>query len=217
MIILFNGPPGSGKDDACELLEKYKFTHLSFKHALYKSVCEFYNVNYDWFMKGYAIRDIKENKREQSLGWKTRRQAMIYVAEEHIKPTHGKGYYGRQVANQIDPTKNYCISDLGYVEELEAVVNKVGEENVKVVQIEREGYDFACDRRRYVGNVNAEVLPVVFDVNKRPKYYTEFLETTMNVETFKIYNNSTLKNFHRNVHYILFMLLEEGKNYECSI
>jgi len=206
MILLFNGPPGCGKDAACEVLEKSGFTHLSFKHELYKSVCDFYKVDYDWFMIGYINRDIKENKREQLLGWKTRRQAMIYVAELYIKPAFGKGYYGKQAANQIKSDKNYCISDLGYLEELNEVANKVGADNVAIVQVEREGCDFSKDQRSYIGQVNEFSLPLYFDPKDTPKDNSYFIKAPEDIRVYKIYNNSTLENFHSNVNHMKLIL-----------
>ena len=208
MIVLFNGPPGSGKDDACIVLEKYKVEHLSFKHELYKSVCDYFNVDYDWFMEGYNVREIKENLVEWKLGGRTRRQAMIYVAEEIIKPIYGKDYYAKQVSNQIDPTKNYCISDLGYAEELEAIVDKFGKNNVAVIQLEREGYDFSKDKRRYVGQVNSGVFPTGSGESIPTATKSEFYKTDCEVQTFMIYNNNTLEEFHLYVRSI-FLFLEE--------
>ena len=213
MIVLFNGPPGSGKDDACGELVKYKFTHLSFAHELLKSVVDYFNVDWHWFMEGYADRDIKENKVEYELGHRTRRQAMIYVAEEVIKPLYGKDYYAKQVVAQIqkDPTKNYCISDLGYEEELRAIVDAFGEEEVVVVQLERKGCTFKNDERKWIGKVNRDTLPLLYDDKTAPVNPNKIIETDINVPTFKIYNISTLGHFHRNVNYLLFILLEEGR------
>ena len=37
MIVIFNGPPASGKDEAASLYkEKYGFGNLSFKYQLFK-------------------------------------------------------------------------------------------------------------------------------------------------------------------------------------
>ena len=221
MIVLFNGPPGSGKDDACGVLVKYGFTHLSFAHELLKSVVDYFNVDYDWFMEGYNIRDIKENYVESSLGLRTRRQAMIYVAEDVMKPLYGKNYYADQVVKQINknPKGRYCISDLGYHEELETVVDAVSKENVAVIQLVRRGYDFSSDKRKYIGGENSGIMefPVYFNENEKSIIDEPCEETRTGVRIFRVYNNDTLDNFHRSIHFILFILLEEGHYYESSL
>ena len=207
MIVIFNGPPGSGKDDACLKMMEYGYIHLSFKGELYKEVVDFYNVDYNWFMEGYANRDIKENVREQRLGWKTRREAMIYVAESVIKPFHGKDYFGKKVLDQIDPTKNYCISDAGYAEEVQPLVDAFGEELISIIQIERTDCDFSSDKRRYIGEPNSGTFPVYHNQEKKPiEEPREFIKTNFSVDTYMIRNNTTLENFHRHVNFITFLL-----------
>ena len=191
MIILFNGPPGSGKDHAADYFKQHGFKHLSFKYQLFVETIAFFGVDEQWFMKGYEDRSVKETP-EDYLDGMSRREAMIYVSEKITKPALGQDVFGKLVANEIDPAKNYCISDGGFIDELIPVVEKVGNDNFVLVQLTREGHDFSSDSRRYFdGNVVQEfVLGNETDVEK--KY---MLPHKFDVKTYRIHNNSTLSEF----------------------
>lgn len=192
MIILFNGPPGSGKDEAASFFESYGFKHLSFKYQLFKETISFFGVDEKWFMDGYKDRSMKE-KREELLDGMSRREAMIYVSEDITKPEFGSDIFGKQVANEIDLSKDYCISDGGFVDELVPVINRVGSDNFVLVQLTRDGCDYSSDSRRYFdGNlyheyVNSHTTPI------QKKYV---LSHKFDVKTYRIHNNCELGTFH---------------------
>lgn len=194
MIILFNGPPRSGKDAGADYFKKnYGWKHLSFKYQLYKETCNYFGCDYNWFMNRYDDRSVKEVP-HMDLGHMSCREAMIYVSEKVVKPKRGLDYFGQLVANEIDLTKDYAISDGGFVDELIPVVEKVGSKNFVLVQLTRDGEDYSSDSRRYfqgsrieheyvLGNKYTEidnkyVLPQVFDVNM-----------------YRIHNNGSLQDF----------------------
>ena len=83
MIILFNGPPGSGKDHAADYYKQYGFKHLSFKYQLFKETIKYFNVDKTWFMERYDDRSLKEVP-TWKLGNMSCREAMIYVSEENV-------------------------------------------------------------------------------------------------------------------------------------
>ncbi len=117
MIVIFNGPPASGKDEAASLYkEKYGYGNLSFKHQLFKETIAHFGVDKEWFMEGYEDRTKKETK-EYALGDRSRREAMIHVSENIIKPKKGLDYFGRSVADEIFEGNNYALADGVFVEE----------------------------------------------------------------------------------------------------
>lgn len=194
MIVLFNGPPRSGKDAGADYFKRnYGWKHLSFKYQLYKETCNYFGCDYEWFMERYDDRSVKEVP-HVDLGHMSCREAMIYVSEKIVKPKRGLDYFGQLVANEIDLTKDYAISDGGFVDELIPVVEKVGSKNFVLVQLTRDGEDYSSDSRRYfqgsrieheyvLGNKYTEidnkyVLPQVFDVNM-----------------YRIHNNGSLQDF----------------------
>ena len=191
MIILFNGPPGSGKDHAADYFKQHGFKHLSFKYQLFKETIKYFNVEEKWFMDGYNDRSQKEVK-SMLLGHMSRREAMIYVSEKIIKPRMGLDYFGRLVADEIDLNKDYCISDGGFIDELIPVVEKVGNDNFVLVQLTREGHDFSSDSRRYFdGNVTKEFVLG----NETPVEKKYVLPHKFDVKTYRIHNNSALSDF----------------------
>jgi len=191
LIILFNGPPGSGKDHAADYFKQHGFKHLSFKYQLFKETIKYFNVEEKWFMDGYNDRSQKEVK-SMLLGHMSRREAMIYVSEKIIKPRMGLDYFGRLVADEIDLNKDYCISDGGFIDELIPVVEKVGNDNFVLVQLTREGHDFSSDSRRYFdGNVTKEFVLG----NETPVEKKYVLPHKFDVKTYRIHNNSALSDF----------------------
>lgn len=192
MIILFNGPPGTGKDAAADFFKEKGFKHLSFKYQLFRETISFFGVDEKWFMDGYKDRLIKEQP-EELLEGMSRREAMIYVSEEITKPAFGEDIFGKQVADEIDITRDYCISDGGFIDELIPVINKVGSENFVLVQLTREGHDYSSDSRRYLdGNLYKEF--VISHHTPIEKKYV--LSHKFEVKMYRIHNNGTLGAFY---------------------
>ena len=192
MIFIFNGPPRSGKDISADYFKAYGFKHLSFKYQLFKETIKYFNVDADWFMRGYNNRSEKEMP-SMNLGHMSRREAMIYVSEQVIKPRKGLDYFGNLVANEIDLNKNYAISDGGFVHELLPVVQKVGTENFVLVQLTREGHDFSADSRRYFDGKN---LVDEYVLNHRTEIDTKYvLHPRFDVRMYRIHNNASVEEF----------------------
>lgn len=193
MIIIFNGPPGSGKDEAALYFKRRGFKHVSFKYVLFKETVDYFGVSHDWFMKDYySDRKVKETP-EKALKGMSRREALIHVSEEVIKPVEGLDFFGRCVAEEIEAGKDYAISDGGFVEELTPIINKIGTENIVLVQLTREGCDYSTDSRRYFdGNLIKEyVLKHQTPIKKQHVLPHKFA-----IRTYRIHNNSTIRDFH---------------------
>lgn len=193
MIVLFNGPPGSGKDRAADYFKHRKgWKHLSFKYQLYKETCNYFGCNKEWFMERYDNRDLKEVP-HIDLGHMSCREAMIYVSEKVIKPKRGLDYFGNQVANEIKLSKDYAISDGGFVDELIPVINKVGTDNFILVQLTRNGCDYSTDSRRYFnGTLIAEHV-----IDKQTEINNDYvLPYKFKVRTHRVHNNGNLDQFY---------------------
>jgi len=193
MIVLFNGPPKSGKDHAADYFKNKGWKHLSFKYQLYKETCLYFNIHYTWFMERYDNRALKEVP-HIDLGHMSCREAMIHVSETVIKPRRGLDYFGKQVADEIDLSKNYAISDGGFVDELIPVINKVGSDKFVLVQLTREGCDYSTDSRRYFdGNITSHhIIGHTTKINN--KY---ILPHKFEVNTHRIHNNGSVEDFER--------------------
>lgn len=192
MIILFNGPPGAGKDLAADFFKEKGFKHLSFKYQLFKETIKYFNVDEHWFMQGYNKREIKEIP-STLLGNMSRREAMIYVSEKVIKPKRGLDFFGNLVANEIDLTKDYVISDGGFVHELLPVVERVGTQNFALVQLTRENHDYSSDSRRYFQGSDMEYEYINGHMTPIDNQYV--LPHVFDVRMYRIHNNSTIEDF----------------------
>lgn len=196
MIIIFNGPPGSGKDSAAAYFKSRGFKHLSFKHALFRETVAFFGVGEEWFMKGYDDRSIKERP-EKLLEGMSRREAMIYVSEEITKPAFGNGIFGTIVAEEIEDGQDYAISDGGFEDELVPLINRVGAENIVLVQLTRDGCDYSSDSRRYL---NGELIKEY--VIEKPTYINlnHVLPNEFPIRVYRVHNNGSIKEFHEVLH-----------------
>ncbi len=193
MIVIFNGPPASGKDEAASLYkEMFGFKALSFKHQLFKETIDFFGVDKDWFMQGYNDRDKKEVV-EHALGDHSRREAMIHVSENVLKPKHGLDYFGKIVSEEIEDGLHYAVADGGFVEELKPLIEKVGNENIVIVQITRDGHDYSTDSRRYFNGNLVKEYTINYETPIDDAYV---LEEEMNINTYRVHNNGSVRNFH---------------------
>ena len=155
-IILLNAPPGAGKDYAathlvnnlknCKL-DKFARVLKERTHALY----------------GFADRDFtyyeetKEIPTKDFLGL-TPRQAYIKVSENYFKPTHGNKVFGELLSQELDKTTEevIAISDSGFKEEAEVLIDKYGPSNIYLIKIHRDGCDFSKDSRDYIDLENCK-------------------------------------------------------------
>lgn len=192
MIIIFNGPPGSGKDEAASYFKRRGFKHLSFKYVLFKETISFFGVDEEWFMNGYNDRSVKERP-EEFLEGMSRREAMIYVSEVITKPALGKDIFGVYVANEVEDGMNYAISDGGFEEELVPLINRVGTQNIVLVQLTRDGCDYSSDSRRYFnGRLEKEyIIQKSTDIDREHVLPKEF-----SIRTYRVHNNGSLNEFH---------------------
>lgn len=187
LIFLVNGAPASGKDLVCSYLStKYSFKHVAFKDILVERTIEYFGVDKEWFMSEYNNRDVKEHP-ETSLNGFSRRSALIHVSEEAIKPVFGKDYFGIELSKTLNENEHYCISDCGFVEEIEPIINKFGFE-VRIIQLIRENCTFKNDSRSYVyGKLKANYVSG-FESPVEDK------EPFFPIDMYRIHNNGTISN-----------------------
>jgi len=148
-IILFNGPPRSGKDTAARMFSNlFIGKQFSFAEELKNATHTIFGLNgirFDHF------EDFKNSKIAAFNGMSPR-EAYIWVSEEIMKPKFGKDIWGKRLARKIKEYNysKYAISDLGFDEEALYIVNIFGPENVSIAQIYRPDCDYSNDSRKYV-------------------------------------------------------------------
>jgi hypothetical protein len=202
LIVIFNGPPGTGKDEACLYFKSLGYTHLSFKEELFKETIKFFGVSREWFMEGYNDRSVKElpvDQLKMNGAELSRRDAMIYISEQYIKPKYGKEYFGLKLTEQIQSGLLYCVSDGGFEEELTPVINKIGADKTILVQLTRDGCNFSSDSRKYLnGNLVKEY------VIRKETNISNFhvLPNKFDIRTYRVHNNGTKEEFRAVLHAI---------------
>jgi len=157
MIIILNGPPGSGKDTIADYFVEHHAEYISdsFKSALYGETASYFGLDRNELIARNEDRELKEVPYYQTGGrLLSARGALIHTSEKVIKPHEGKDYFGvlkgTEWKRMVDDGASCIISDGGFPEETNAVCDKVGFENVIIARLYREGYDFSKDSRDYI-------------------------------------------------------------------
>lgn len=167
-IIIFNGPPGSGKDFACTYLkERYpNVIHVSFKEKLIDITCRIYCISREEWDERYSATTHPPFFRMKDACWHrlgglSQREALIHVSENVIKPMFGKAVFGELLCDTIEDLKQqiqdsvFVCSDGGFPEEVGPIsflflqynVNITG---VTVARIARDECSFVGDSRNYL-------------------------------------------------------------------
>ena len=147
-LIILNAPKGCGKDVAAEYLANmYNFHHVEFKAPVEELVKSFYSLT----EKEHELLYRRENKEvpQSCLMNKSIRDCYIHVSEDVIKPMFGKDVFGTLLANSLEDGVSVA-SDGGFTEEVGAVAEVVGAENILIIQIHAEGKTFDGDSRDYL-------------------------------------------------------------------
>lgn len=162
-IIIFNGPPNCGKDEATSYYKRQFGTHnFSFKTELFALAQKLFCVTPAQWASWYT-REGKELPREE-LGGRSARQALIHVSEDIVKPFFGSDWFGQVEAHKLaqiaaDGPLVAACSDGGFNSEVIPLVEKFGADNVHIVRIHRDGCSYKGDSRSWIDT------PVVPEVN----------------------------------------------------
>lgn len=147
-VIILNGPPGSGKDWGAQYFtEMYGAWHKEFKETLFGIAKAMTRLSEEEWEDIYT-RGLKEVPTEKCFG-RSPRQLLIDISEKMCKPQFGKDYFGQAAAKSLQPGLN-VFSDGGFSEELIPIIEKVGEENIVVARVKRQGCSFEGDSRNYL-------------------------------------------------------------------
>lgn len=156
-IVLLNGPAGSGKDTAADLLKKEFSGHIVKFAAPLKAAAAglCFNGNRAMFDEFDLDQAKKVEPRPEFFGVSCR-QVQIDISEKFIKPVYGEDAFGKICAQRIIQMSNlgedgpFFVSDSGFVPEAEVLIRAFGPESVSLIRILRPGHDFSGDSRGYV-------------------------------------------------------------------
>jgi hypothetical protein len=191
-VVVFNSPPRLGKGEAAKRMIEVTNTddtfftahHREFKDSLFKLVSAMYGISVEQFLEGYdspcegsptgwlkdldtaSIRFVGEAPCDDTDESYSQRGSLIHMSENIIKPVFGKDAFGKAMVASLPESGVVFISDGGFFDELVPVINHVGEDNVFVVRIHRDGVGFEGDSRGYLTDEELNSRYVQFsDVN----------------------------------------------------
>lgn len=96
------------------------------------------------------IDSLQEHIPHLAVCWLSIRQAMIYISELIIKPRFGRDYFGVARAKAIQENEIAVDSSTGFEEELPPLIERLGQENILLIRVHREGTTFEGDSRGYI-------------------------------------------------------------------
>lgn len=154
-IVLFNGPPRSGKDTACD----YAVSNFDEVTALVKfarpikDACrKFYGLTKEEW--DYYDSAANKDKESSTFYGKTCREAQIAISEIFAKPFHGdQAIFGKIFCRNVHKWYNggiIVVSDSGFVEEAVEACSFFGKDNITLVRVRRPGCDYTKDSRNYI-------------------------------------------------------------------
>ena len=163
-IILFNGPPQSGKDFAANYLHIRFLEHFPNKPVKFASRLK--QITADLLSCRVTDFEKVEFKNAKVLnGDVTNRQALIDVSTS-IKKIYGKAIFGKWLAydnkENVNSEENILISDSGFIEEFEGLTEFIDKHtryltpyDFHIIEIHGRG-DFTNDSRGYIGSAGVE-------------------------------------------------------------
>jgi len=163
-VVILNGPPNSGKDALAKLLADMGFAiRLEMKQCLFSVALQASGISEPAWFSRYNDKVLKEEP-WHLLGGLSQRQFLIKISEDWMKPVFGQGVFGERMADEaqhmIWKTKGkvpIVFTDGGFEEELNAMVNKLGIDNVLLVRLHRDGTSFKGDSRNYLRSIKHTV------------------------------------------------------------
>ena len=149
-MILFNGPPRSGKDTAADAIFENFLESARVKNTtpMDRAIKAMFNMTDDEFL--YYREAVKDTPQAlfKSLSM---REILISMSEDWCKPLMGDDVFGRIVADRFLPDKPLLVcSDSGFEAEAVPYIKKLGADNMLLVRIHRDGCNFSNDSRSYL-------------------------------------------------------------------
>ena len=151
MIIFINGPPGSGKDEAADIIRRrvHRSVTVRLSSPLKRGLQELLGLDFqEW---NEMLRQGNKDKPITFHSNVTTRQALIKLSEEYLKPIFGKDIFGQIAVRKMRGlAASHYILDIGFNEELVPILDKYSRGNCRLLRLSRPGCSFDNDSRYYV-------------------------------------------------------------------
>lgn len=155
-VVLFNGPPRSGKDTAGNYLHSItpRSRPMKFAGSLKRSTHIDFGLPYE--LPDDAFETCKDEPHPAFFGM-TPRAAYIQKSEERQKPFLGDDIYGRIMVRRMwrsyrQGVRTFYMTDSGFAKEAMPPIEAIGATNFLLCRIhaEERGKTFAGDSRSYI-------------------------------------------------------------------
>jgi hypothetical protein len=194
-IILFNGPPRSGKDTAASYLYDLLQNQDKDPHILRMSqpIKAAFQGMLNLKHGGYeCLHEYEETKEEPIPIFSAKkgtsyRQWQIDFSEKFMKPLYGDNIFASIFIQEVETLDCdvVLVPDCGFQVEYDLLAETYGEENILVVQLSRKGKDFSNDSRSYLTDIPANCL-------------------------WCIHNDESIEDFHATLRMVLKNMIEGG-------
>jgi hypothetical protein len=147
-IILFNGPPGSGKDYATKIIMQElavdEPVHMKLSKPLKDLVMDHFNLTAE------QLEGTKDDAATASMHSSLRDYQIALF--ESIAKILGRQWLSTSLVNRAKRFDNNVIivSDCGREEEIGPIIKNFGARNVMLIQLHRQGTTFKHDIRQYI-------------------------------------------------------------------
>lgn len=150
MIILMNGPPGSGKDMAATFFKKDLPNSAELKMS--KPLKDAFRAMFNFGdIQSRTMLNETKDRVHNSLGGMTPREVQIELYE-FMRHHFGGDILAQAFIREVEatPANYFIVTDGGMQAEDNCVVNHFGRDNVKCIQLSRPGCNFNKDSRSYL-------------------------------------------------------------------
>jgi hypothetical protein len=163
-IILFNGPPRSGKDTAASYL--YDLLQNQDKDPYILRMSRPIKAAFQGMLNLEGEGGSYELDKEEPIPifsakkGTSYRQWQIDFSEKFMKPLYGDAIFASIFIQEVETLDCdvVLVPDCGFQVEYDLLAETYGEENILVVQLSRKGKDFSNDSRSYLTDIPANCL-----------------------------------------------------------
>lgn len=147
-ILVFNGPPGVGKDTLANYAQSFdsRSRHVKFISTLKQAVAVLFNYPIELMEEG------KDDPKYTKFGKRIREHQIALGSA--LRNIYGEEVFGRMLADRIlsmpMQTPYVVISDLGVTGELRALAEAIDRERITLFRVHQEGKTFSGDCREYI-------------------------------------------------------------------
>jgi len=152
-VIFLNGPPGCGKDEAAKALyTNGQGTLRSMIDPVRRAVIDVFDLSVEERKACEAEKDAPQECLH-GMSW---REALIWFAEDVLKPKFGKAFLGHLLVKDLSATlpntkhQTAIISGVGFEAECLPVISMVSAERCLLIRITRQGCTYENDSRSYI-------------------------------------------------------------------